>query len=108
MRVLAWVVLELVRQVPIFTGEHHRRVAPSTPRVGATEVASAKSGVAFSVREHLLREGHNDNEDLVSLHPSDHDRSDVPKIPFKFNINSLTKRLLGTHFFLVLLNAWKT
>ena len=61
-------VLGLVHQVLIFQGsEHHRRIAPSAPRVGPTEAANAIPQFAVLTREHLLHEGHTDNEDEISL-----------------------------------------
>ena len=61
---------------PDFQGGDHQRIARSALRVGATEVADTVYLVAASAREHLLQEGHTDNDDAVSLHASDHDLSE--------------------------------
>ena len=52
--------------------------------------------VAASAREHLLQEGHTDNDDAVSLHASDHDLSDTPRDNFtKFKEKFSNKELTG-------------
>ena len=52
--------------------------------------------VAASAREHLLQEGHTDNDDVVSLHASDDNLSDAPMDTFtKFKEKFSNKELTG-------------
>ena len=79
---------------PDFQGSAQRRIAPSTLRVCATEAANTVCLVAASAREHLLQEGHTDNDDVVSLNASDDNLSDAPRDTFtkfkKFSYKELT------------------
>ena len=79
-----------------FQGGAQRRIARSALRVGATEAANTMCLVAASAREHLLQEGHTDNDDVVSLHASDDNLSDVPGDTFtKFKEKFSNKELTG-------------
>ena len=79
---------------PDFQGGDHRRIAPSALRVSATEVADTAYLVAASAREHLLQEGHIDNDEAVSL--DCHDLSDTPRDNFtKFKEKFSNKELTG-------------
>ena len=81
---------------PDFQGGAQRRIAPSALRVGATEAANTTCLVAASAREHLLQEGHTDNDDVVSLHASDDNLSDAPRDTFtKFTEKFSNKELTG-------------
>ena len=80
---------------PDFQGGAQRRIAPSALRVGATEAANTACLIAASAREHLLQEGHTDN-DVVSLHASDDSLSDAPRDTFpKFKEKFSNKELTG-------------
>ena len=70
MHVYAWVAYGSFTKSR-FSGGAQPRIAPSALRVGATEAANTACLVAASTREHLLQEGHTDNDDVVSLHASD-------------------------------------
>ena len=79
-----------------FSGGDQQRIAPSALRVGATEAANTTCLVAASAREHLLQEGHTDNDDVVSLHASDDNLSDAPRDTFtKFKEKFSNKELTG-------------
>ena len=82
--------------IPDFQGGAQWRIAPSALRVGATEAANTVCLVAASAREHLLQEGHTDNDDVVSLHASDDNLSGAPRDTFtKFKEKFSNKELTG-------------
>ena len=74
---------------PDFQGVAQRRIAPSALRVGATEAANTACLVAASAREHLLQEGHTDNDDL-----SNAPRDTFTKFKEKFSNKELTDQPL--------------
>ena len=81
---------------PDFQGGDQWRIAPSALRVGETEAANTACLVAALAREHLLQEGHTDNDDVVSLHASDDNLSDAPRDTFtKFKEKFSNKELTG-------------
>ena len=82
---------------PNFQWGAQRRIAPSALRVGATAAANTAWLVAASAREHLLQEGHTDNDDVVSLHASDDaPRDTLTKFKEKFSNKETGQPLLSS------------